>query len=56
MSKDNTLLEEMFSPVNVGTAITQVIENKGAPGIDNMSVKDAGEYVQKHIEIGRAHV
>ena len=56
MSKDNTLLEEMFSPVNVGTAITQVIENKGAPGIDNMSVKDAGEYVQKHIEEIRKQV
>lgn len=44
------LIEEILSDENLQMAIRKVEENKGAPGIDKMSVKELDDYFNLHKE------
>ena len=41
-------LEEVLSPENMQTACRRVIANKGAPGIDGMTVNEVRAHFEKH--------
>ena len=43
MKTDNTLLEKMLSDENIMKAYKQVKRNKGAPGIDGMTINELKE-------------
>ena len=42
------LMEEVVSPENYGKALSAVIANKGAPGIDGMTVEKLSGHLQEH--------
>ena len=44
-----TLLEQILDKANLNEAWKQVRANKGAPGIDAMSVADFPEFARKHL-------
>lgn len=48
------LLEEILGRDNLNRAYLQVRSNKGAPGIDGMSVEDAGPWLQEN-KAARCH-
>jgi RNA-directed DNA polymerase len=45
---EHELLEEILSSVNVRTACERVKRNKGAPGIDDVTVKELDYFMEKH--------
>ena len=45
-----SLMEEVANALNLKEAYFEVRENKGAPGIDGMTVEQLGEYLFKHRE------
>ena len=49
-------LEEVLSPENMQTACKRVIANKGAPGIDGMSVNEVRAHFEKHGASICAHI
>ena len=53
MKTDNTLLEEMLSDKNIMEAYKQVKRNKGAPGIDGMTVSELKGYLDESVGIIR---
>ena len=53
MKTDNTLLEEMLSDKNIMEAYKQVKRNKGAPGVDGMTVSELKGYLDENLEIIR---
>ena len=44
------LIEKILSEENINEAIKQVKSNKGAPGVDKMTVNEIGEYFKVHKE------
>ena len=50
MLTENNLLEKMLSKENLDLAVTQVVRNKGASGIDGMEVKELKGYLDEHLE------
>lgn len=56
MKTDNTLLESMLSDENIMEAYKQVKRNKGAPGIDGMTINELKEYLDENIEIIREQI
>lgn len=44
------LIDEILSKDNLWKAVKQVKLNKGAPGVDKMSVKELDEYFEKHMD------
>ena len=42
------LMERICGPMNFNDAITKVVANDGAPGVDGMQVSDLGRYFQRH--------
>ena len=44
------LIEKILSEENIKEAIRQVKSNKGAPGIDKMTVNEIDEYFREHGE------
>jgi len=42
------LLESILSRRNLGLAYHQVVSNKGAPGVDGITVDDLGSYLKEH--------
>ena len=42
------LMEEVVSPENYGRAWKAVVANKGAPGIDGMTIKELSEHLERH--------
>lgn len=56
MKTDNTLLESMLSDENIKEAYKQVKRNKGAPGIDGMTINELKEYLDKNIDIVREQI
>ena len=53
---DNTLLEEMLSDKNIMEAYKQVKRNKGAPGVDGMTVSELKGYLDENLEIRREQI
>lgn len=51
MKTDNTLLENMLSDENIMEAYKQVKRNKGAPGVDGMTVDELKGYIDDNLEI-----
>lgn len=51
MKTDNTLLENMLSDENIMEAYKQVKRNKGAPGVDGMTIDELKEYLDENLEI-----
>lgn len=49
-------LEEVLSPENMQTACKRVIANKGAPGVDGMSVNEVRAHFEKHGASICAHI
>lgn len=45
-----SVMEEISSPLNLKEAYFEVKANKGAPGIDKMTVDELGEYLFRHRE------
>jgi RNA-directed DNA polymerase len=43
-----SLMEEICSEPNIKQALKQVVRNKGAPGVDGMTVDELGEYWRDH--------
>ena len=41
-------MEAVVEPENLKKALAQVKRNKGAPGIDGMTVEDLGPYLKEH--------
>ena len=56
MKTDNTLLEEMLSDKNIMEAYKQVKRNKGAPGVDGMTVSELKGYLDENLEIIREQI
>lgn len=56
MKTDNTLLEEMLSDENIMKAYKQVKRNKGAPGIDGMTVNELKGYLDENIDAIREQI
>lgn len=56
MKTDNTLLEEMLSDENIIKAYKQVKRNKGAPGIDGMTVNELKGYLDENIDAIREQI
>ena len=56
MKTDNTLLEEMLSDENIMKAYKQVKRNKGAPGIDGMTVNELKGYLDENIDSIREQI
>ena len=50
MKTDNTLLESMLSNENIMEAYKQVKRNKGAPGIDGMTINELKGYLDENID------
>ena len=42
------LIEEILSHQNVAEALSRVIKNKGASGVDKMTVEDVRAYFNEH--------
>jgi group II intron reverse transcriptase/maturase len=40
------LLERILDPINLGWAVDKVVSNKGAPGIDGMTVEELRSYIK----------
>lgn len=51
MKTDNTLLENMLSDENIMEAYKQVKRNKGAPGVDGMTIDELKVYLDENLEI-----
>lgn len=51
MKTDNTLLENMLSDENITEAYKQVKRNRGAPGIDGMTIEELKGYLDDNLEI-----
>lgn len=49
-------LEEVLSPENMQTACRRVIANKGAPGVDGMTVNEVRAHFEKHGASICAHI
>ena len=47
-TSSDRLMERICSPMNFNEAITQVVANDGAPGVDGMKVSDLGRYFERH--------
>ena len=45
-----SLVDKILSEVNIKESIKAVMSNKGAPGIDRMTVKELREYFDKYGE------
>lgn len=56
MKTDNTLLEKMLSDENIMKAYKQVKRNKGAPGIDGMSVDGLKKYLDENLDMIREEI
>lgn len=56
MKTDNTLLENMLSDENIIEAYKQVKRNKGAPGIDGMTVSELKEYLDGNLDTIREQI
>lgn len=56
MKTDNTLLEEMLSDENIMETYKQVKRNKGAPSIDEMTVNELKEYLDKNLDTIREQI
>lgn len=56
MKTDNTLLESMLSNENIMEAYKQVKRNKGAPGIDGMTINELKEYLDENIDTIREQI
>ena len=56
MKTDNTLLEKMLSDENIMKAYKQVKRNKGAPGIDGMTVNELKGYLDENIDAIREQI
>lgn len=56
MKTDNTLLEKMLSDENIMKAYKQVKRNKGAPGIDGMTINELKEYLDENIDTIREQI
>lgn len=56
MKTDNTLLEEMLGDENIMKAYKQVKRNKGAPGIDGMTVNELKGYLDENIDAIREQI
>ena len=41
-------MERICGPMNFNEAITKVVANDGAPGVDGMKVSDLGRYFERH--------
>jgi group II intron reverse transcriptase/maturase len=47
-SEISTLMTEVLDKENLKRALAQVVRNKGAPGIDGMTVDELGEHLKTH--------
>ena len=56
MKTDNTLLEKMLSDENIMEAYKQVKRNKGAPGIDGMTVSELKAYLDENLDTIREQI
>lgn len=56
MKIDNILLESMPSDENSMEAYKLVKRNKGAPGVDGMSINELKGYLDENIDIIRAQI
>lgn len=56
MKTDNTLLERMLSDENIMEAYKQVKRNKGAPGIDGMTVSELKGYLDENLDVMREQI
>lgn len=56
MKTDNTLLESMLSNENIMEAYKQVKRNKGAPGIDGMTINELKGYLDENIDTIREQI
>ena len=41
-------MEEVVKPENAKRALKKVLQNKGAPGVDGMTVEKLPEYLKEH--------
>ena len=44
----NTLMETICSPENIAAAVNAVVRNKGAPGVDGMTVQQLPDVLAAH--------
>lgn len=56
MKTDNTLLERMLSDENIMEAYKQVKRNKGAPGIDGMTINELKGYLDENLDVIREQI
>lgn len=56
MKTDNTLLENMLSDENITEAYKQVKRNKGAPGVDGMTIDELKGYLDDNLEIVKEQI
>ena len=56
MKTDNTLLENMLSDENIMEAYKQVKRNKGAPGIDGMTISELKGYLEENLDTIREQI
>lgn len=56
MKTDNTLLENMLSDENIMEAYKQVKRNKGASGVDGMTVGELKGYLDENLDIIREQI
>lgn len=56
MKTDNTLLENMLSDENIMEAYKQVKRNKGASGVDGMTVEELKGYLDENLDIIREQI
>ena len=56
MNTDNTILERNHSNENIMEAYKQVKRNKGAPGIDGMTINELKGYLDENIDTIREQI
>ena len=47
-TSSDRLMERICGPMNFNEAITKVVANDGAPGVDGMKVSGLGRYFERH--------
>ena len=45
-----SLIDKVYSPINLAAAAKKVIANKGAPGVDNVTVQQYAKYQKRYLE------
>ena len=56
MGNEKRLIDEILSDANMAEAVKKVKSNKGAPGIDEMTVGEIDGYLKEHLDEIRGQI